>query len=113
MVKIYHCNEYLYLVANKFLPPIFKKLSSLFPQQQKYENLIIENEAELYAYLKDYFKDMQKQYPEMSTPLQELITFSLKRHLHQLRKVKTFIRSIVYFPSADNIKCKLSSTSNW
>ena len=56
----------------QFLPPIFKKVSSLLTH--RYENLIIENEADLYAYL----KDMHKQYPESSetsTSLQELIVF--------------------------------------
>ena len=59
----------------QLLPPIFQKVSSLFTShQQKYENLIIENEADLYAYL----KDMHKRYPESSetsTSLQELIVF--------------------------------------
>ena len=61
--------------VTQFLPPIFKKVSSLFtPHQHKYENSIIENEADLYAYL----KDMHKQYlesSETSTSLQELIVF--------------------------------------
>ena len=54
----------------QYLPPIF---NSLFTPH-KYENLIIKNEADLYAYL----KDMHKQYPESSetsTSLQELIVF--------------------------------------
>ena len=58
----------------RILPPIFEKVSSLFTSQHKYENLIIQNEADLYAYL----KDTHKQYPELSevsTALQELITF--------------------------------------
>ena len=61
--------------VTQFLPPTFKKVSSLFtPHQHKYENSIIENEADLYAYL----KDMHKQYlesSETSTSLQELIVF--------------------------------------
>ena len=60
--------------VTQYLPPIFAKVSSLFTHQHKYENLIIQNEADLYGYL----KDMHKRFPvqsDMSTSLQELITF--------------------------------------
>ena len=58
----------------QYLPPIFQKVSSLFINQHKYENLIIENEADLYECL----KGIHKQYPsssEISTSLEELIKF--------------------------------------
>jgi len=55
----------------QFLPPLFERVSSLFTHQHKYENLIIESEVDLYAYL----KDMCKHHPEMSSTLQELIAF--------------------------------------